>query len=371
LFLQVLQLCREAGLVTLGHVSLDGTKIEANASKHKAMSYERMQKDMVRLQGEIRELLSHAEQADRKDDARLGSNNPESDLPEELRRREGRLQRIREAKAALEAQARRARIEALRKQAERARATAQCSEDPSERKRARTRAAKREKAARALGATEEDDSDEGPPTESADAMPSHRTPTTRQGVPKPKAQRNFTDPESRIMEHGGEIVQAFNGQIAVDAQAQVIVAHGLSNQSPDTHHLIPMMCRVKRNCGRRPDRMTADAGYWAPENASWCENAGIDAYISTSRRKHERDDNPVRGPPDGPRAKMQAKVSEEEGRRIYSRRKCIPEPVFGQIKGARGFRRFSMRGLRKVAGEWGFVCACHNLLKLRRARQRI
>jgi hypothetical protein len=334
------------------------------------MSYERMQKDMVRLQAEIRDLLSHAEQADRQDDARLGRDKPESDLPEELRRREGRLKRIREAKAALEAQARQARIEALREQAERARTTAEGSEDPSERKRARTRAAKREKAARALGATEKDDSEEGPSTESVEAMPSHRTPTTQEGLPKPKAQRNFTDPESRIMEHGGEIVQAFNGQIAVDAQAQVIEAHGASNQSPDTHHLIPMMSRVERNCGRRPDRMTADAGYWAPENASWCEKAGIDAYISTSRRKHGRDDNPVRGPPDGPKAKMQTKVSQEEGRRIYSRRKCIPEPVFGQIKGARGFRRFSMRGLRKVAGEWGLVCACHNLLKLSRARQR-
>lgn len=130
-----------------------------------------------------------------------------------------------------------------------------------------------------------------------------------------------------------------------------------------------MMCRVERSYGSRPIVVTADAGYWAAKNASWCEEMGIDAYISTSRRKHDGTEGSVRGPPDAPMAKMQAKVSGEEGRRVYRRRKCIPEPVFGQIKGARGFRRFSMRGLEKARGEWGFVCACHDLLKLFRARQ--
>lgn len=395
LFQQVVRLARGAGLVKMGHVSLDGSKVDANASKHKAMSYDRMQTDEQRLEAEIQALLARAEDQDQADDARLGVDVTQTDLPGELKRREDRLARIRAAKAALEADARETRAAQLRKQAERARAVAAASEDPAERERAERRAERRGAAADALtvgddgepsgsGSASGAPSDDGgrsttgaaPAGGTADEigageLPVHHPKVTRDGAPKASAQRNFTDPDSRIMERGGQFTQAYNGHIAVDDEWHVIVGQGASNQAPDTDYFIPMLERVQDTVGALPEKATADAGFWSPENARWAEEHGVDAYISTQRQRHRSpptDPAEPLGPTATPQQRMRHKVSTPQGRAIYRRRKCLPEPVFGQIKQAMGFRRFSMRGLEGARGEWGLVCMCHNVRRLHAAR---
>lgn len=390
LFGQVVRLAREAGLVKMGHVSLDGSKVDANASKHKAMSYDRMDKDEQRLEAEIRDLFARAEDQDRADDDRLGAGAPETDLPGELKRREDRLARIRAAKTALEAAARETRAAQLREQAERARELAVSSDDPAERERASRRAERREAAADALVARDGDENPSGcdsgtvggplgisepPGTKSekrrAGELPVHHPKVTRDGTPQARAQRNFTDPESRIMERGGQFTQAYNGHIAVDDEWHVIVGQGASNQSPDTEYFIPMLERVQATVGQLPEKATADAGFWSPVNARWAEEHGVDAYISTQRQRHgapPTDPAEPPGPAATPQQRMRHKVSTPDGRAVYRRRKCLPEPVFGQIKQAMGFRRFSMRGLEKARGEWGLVCMCHNVRRLHAAR---
>ena len=363
LFKQTVGLCERAGMVKLGLVALDGTKIQGNASKHKAMSYERMQEDEKRLEDEIRKLLECAEQTDRAEDQRFGENQREEDLPAELRRRQGRLEKIRAAKRALEEEARHARTEALERRAAAQEAKAAVESNPAERKRAATRARKaRDQAA---DIAEHFDDDAPPPSLGATGtgLSTHRVPTTPDGKPKPKAQRNFTDAESRIQQSGGLILQGYNCQAAVDAKAQVIVAQGVTNQPPDNHHLQPMLEQATQNVGRRPEAAAADAGYWAPENVEYGEAQGIDLYISTRRAHRGRPPPP---PPDdtSPRSIMARKLASKAGGAIYARRKAIVEPVFGQIKEARGFRRFLLRGLRKVGGEWAMLTATHNLLKL-------
>lgn len=402
LFRQVVRLAREAGLVKMGHVSLDGSKVDANASKHKAMSYDRMQTDERRLEAEIRDLLARAEDQDRADDARLGAGVPETDLPGELKRREDRLARIRAAKAALEADARETRAAQLREQAQRAREVAAACDDPVEQERVERRAERRDAAAAALTAAEDDEpsgpgsasgapgepgppSDAGPSTTGAAPaggaagevqareLPVHRPKVTRDGAPKASAQRNFTDPDSRIMERGGQFTQAYNGHIAVDDEWHVIVGQGASNQAPDTEYFIPMLERVQITVGKLPEKATADAGFWSPENAAWAEDHGVDAYISTQRQRHgapPTDPADPPGPAATPQQQMRHKVSTPAGRAVYRRRKCLPEPVFGQIKQAMGFRRFSMRGLEKARGEWALVCTCHNVRRLHAARHR-
>ena len=167
------------------------------------------------------------------------------------------------------------------------------------------------------------------------------------------------------MKRGGSYLQGYNIQIVVDEDHQIIVAEGVSNQAPDQLHLIPMLSRVEKNTGRLPRCLTADAGYMSQEGAEHCEKSRVDAYIAPSRQRHGRHDHES-APRDESRAwaEMWSKLATEEGKRIYSRRKVIVEPVFGQIKEARGFRRFSLRGLRKVRGEWTLIALCHNLLKL-------
>lgn len=367
LFRQVVGLARRAGLVKLGHVSLDGSKVDANASKHKAMSYDRMEKDEQRLEAEIRDLLARAEDQDRADDGRLGTGVPETDLPAELLRREDRLVRIRAAKTALEADARETRAAQLREQAERARERAASSDDPVEQARASRRAERRDAAARAL------DRDDGVEAEvlGTRELPVHHTKATRAGSPQPSAQRNFTDPESRIMERGGQFTQAYNGHIAVDDEWHVIVGQCASNQAPDTEYFIPILERVQDTVGQLPEKVTADAGFWSPENSGWAEEQGVDAYISTQRQRHgapPTDPAEPPGPKATPQQRMRHKVGTTEGRAIYRRRKCLPEPVFGQIKQAMGFRRFSMRGLHKARGEWALVCMCHNVRRIHAAR---
>jgi transposase len=315
IFLQVLLLCQKAGLVKLGHVALDGTKVKANASKHKAMSYEHMQKKTDELAAEIARLLAEAEATDTVEDTRYGKGKRGDELPEELRYRERRLKKIQEAKQALEEEARQ-EVQAAQ-----------------------------------------------PAADKAEVGTDVRV--------KPKAQRNFTDPDSRIMRDGATkaFEQAFNGQVAVDSANQIIVAAGVTQECNDKQQVESMVERMKANLGGAcPKRMTLDNGYYSDDNVGVLRRAGIDAYIATGRRKHGE------APPPAPRGRIPKGLTEKErmtrklrtvkGRCTYAKRKEIAEPVIGQIKEARGFRRFLLRGFGKVNAEWLIICLTHNLLKL-------
>lgn len=333
LFKQVLKLCIEAGLVKLGQVALDGTKLKANASKHKAMSYRRMKEKELELEKKVAELLSAAERADVEDDARLGKWNKDEELPAELRLAKTRLERIRAAKAALEAEAKAA----------------------AEQEREEAKQTKR-------GKPLDDDVGGG----SAE-LPSHSPAHTKDGVPTDKAQRNFTDAESRIQKTGDGFVQGFNAQAVVDAEAQVIVAQALTNQSPDVEHLAPMVALVEENCGALPEVLSADNGYFSEKNVALLERAGIDAYLAAGRDKHGSESTPARGRPPSNltvKQRMARKLKTKAGRAVYARRKAIVEPVFGQVKGARGLRQLLRRGIEAARDEWALICATHNLLKL-------
>ncbi len=259
LFLQVLKLCQAAGLVKLGHIALDGTKVQGNASKHKAMSYERMLKSELQLTEEIDALMRRSEEVDSAEDERFGKGQREEDVPAELHRREKRLKKIREAKARLEAEAAEARARALREQAARARERSETSDDATGRKRAATIAKKQAAQAKELAPDKDDDDLEPPKT--GDGLPKHEPQAATDGKPRDKAQMNFTDPDSRIMESGGAFLQGYNGQIAVDEAQQIIVAQSVSNLSPDNGALIPLLEQVRANCGRLARATTADAGY--------------------------------------------------------------------------------------------------------------
>jgi len=324
LFTQVLKLCMRAGLVKLGHVSLDGTKLRANGSKHKAMSYDRMKAQEAELSKKVEELLAAAEAADAEDDAKYGKDRRGDELPPELQRTESRLARIRAAKAALEAEA---------------------------------------KAAHEKEERERND----PPRGASGGLPSHQVPHTNEGKPTEKAQRNFTDPESRIQKTNDGFVQGYNAQAVVDEQTQVIVAQALTNQSPDPEHLVPMIEQVKQNCGKYPAKLSADTGYYSDMNVAHADACHIDPYIATGRQKHGTSPPPARGrPPAGLSAKerMARKLRTKRGRTQYAKRKKIVEPVFGQIKEIRGLRRVLRRGVEAARTEWAFFCTTHNLLKL-------
>jgi len=219
-------------------------------------------------------------------------------------------------------------------------------------------------------APEGDDDDFSPPTTN-DGLPKHEPQTKTDGSPHDKAQMNFTDADSRIMESGGSFLQGYNCQAAVDEDSQIIVGQAVGNKCPDNGNLVPMAEQVLCNCGQAPATMTADAGYWEPNAQEICEQLGVDVYISTRRHKHgefEPACEPV-SEDDNALAKMRHKCATKAGKQIYARRKAVVEPVFGQIKEARGFRRFMLRGLRKVQAEWAFVCTGHNVLKLYKACQ--
>lgn len=367
LFRQVLTMCVRAGLSSVGHVSLDGTKIEANASKHKAMSYGRMKDEEKRLMAKAEELLFRADEVDAAEDERYGVGQKPEDLPEEFRRADTRLQKIREVKAALEKEAAETRSTQLRALAagEERRATTATSE--RDRKQAKARARREREQADQIVLPTSDDDDE-PPTAGATGMPSHRVPTTTEGNPTDKAQRNFTDPDSRIMVRNGTFLQGYNAQSAV-SDAHLIVAHGVSNQPPDHEHLVPMLERVKENCAEAARTFSADSGYFSADNVAYCETEGIDAYVAVGRRDLDSADIgklPMTAAGEA-RSRMHEKLTTTAGRATYAKRKAIVEPVFGCIKAAVGFRRFSLRGLEKVRAEWAIVCTCHNLLKLFRS----
>ena len=373
LFKQVLQLCRKAGLVKLGRVAIDGTKVQANASKHKAMSYQRMQELEKRLEKEIDALLEQAEQVDAEEDARFGPGQRDEDLPGELQRRETRLERLRQAKAELEEEARASRAATLRERARSLRErAAQESDSEHARKVCLTRARRYMEEAKQLDGFDDDDA---PPPGASDELPRHRVRTQADGTPHPKAQRNFTDPDSRIMESGGTFLQAYNGQAAVDGSGQIILAEDLTNQSPDNGNLAPMIQQVEANCGQAPDKATADAGFWRPDVAEICTQLGTEVYVATERRRRwDGNDTVTEGEPSEDLSALEAmrwKLRTEEGREVYAERKWIVEPVFGQMKEIQGFRRFLLRGLEKARAEWSLQCLTHNLLKLFRSQEAI
>jgi len=373
LFVQVLRLCQAAGLVKLGHVALDGTKVSANASKHKAMSHERMCKTEEELTAEVEALLRQAQEIDEAEDKLYGKNKRGDELPEELARREKRLGVIRRAKAALKAEAAAARARELEQRAEDARNAATTAEAAA-REKAQSRVEQAETAAsKAADKAIETAEAAGMPVpdllpRDPEDLPSHQVRTDCDGNPDPKAQRNFTDPDSRIMKLGGDYVQGYNCQASVDEHSQVIVAQAVTNEPPDPEHLIPVMILLACECGMLPGVLTADNGYFSDANAAWCAEWGIDAYLATGRLPHG-----AAALPDGRRespakAAMREKLSTAQGRQTYSRRKAIVEPVFGQIKDARGLDRFLLRGLAKIRGEWSLMCTTHNLLKLYRRK---
>lgn len=310
LFGQVLQLCQAAGLVRLGHVSLDGTKVRANGSKHKAMSYERMLQKEHTLEAEIQGWFEEAERQDREEDAENGPDDDGYSLPQELAESEKRLETIRAAKARLEEEARR--------KAE------QAGKDPAE------------------------------------AVVSART------------QTNFTDPDSRIMHTPDGFQQCYNAQAAVDADSQVIVAQEVSQAPPDVQRLRPMLERLKELNGRPPKELSADAGYASEANFAALDEAAVYAVIALRRYRRDEpagaDPAPVRSTNRWPhRNQMRERLLSEEGKAKYKLRKQTVEPVFGQIKAARNFRQFLRRGLAPVQAEWSLVCTAHNLLKLGKA----
>jgi transposase len=386
LFVQILRFCQEAGMVSLGHVALDGTKVQANASKHKAMSHERMLKAEAQLEKEIKELMRKAEILDAQEDGKYGKGKLGSDLPKELRRRQDRLEKIKQARKALEAEAAAAAARDRAKQAAAAEAAAAAAAvtdaEEGEQQKLRDKADRsREKAETAKNlaiekAQEAGLEPEGLEPQEADAMPHRGLAHRADGSPKASAQRNFTDPDSHIMKSDGNLLQGYNCQAAVDGDHQVIVAMGVSNQPPDPEHLVPMLERTIANTGACPETFIADAGYWSEENATACEEQGVDPHIATGRQPHGQPPPPIYGPiPKDLDAKgrMARKLRKKEGREIYARRKTIVEPVFGQTKEARGLRRFLLRGLEKVNGEWLLWGTTHNINKLWRhvKRQRL
>jgi transposase len=380
LFIQVLRLCQKAGLVSLGTVALDGTKVKANASKHKAMSHERMLKSERQLEAEMRALLRKAEIIDAQEDGQYGKGNRGDELPVELQRRSSRLEWIRKAKAELEAEAAAAKARQRQEQAEAAELEAAETEGSGDAQLSR-RAARRARGARkrvddaqklAIATAEAAGLESPVFTAELDAvaMPQRQLPSDTSGNPKPQAQRNFTDSDSHILKGADGWIQGYNCQAAVDGDHQVIVAIGVSNQPNDAVHLLPMLERIQANTGELPNALIADAGYCSTANLEACEEKGLNAYVSTSRQQHGQRPRPSRGRPPkdlDARGRMERKLRSKAGQAIYALRKTVVEPVFGQIKGARGLDRFRLRGLEKVNGEWALMATTHNILKLFRA----
>lgn len=361
LFLQVLQLCQRAGLVKLGQVAVDGTKMQANASKHKAMSYVRMQAEEARLQAEVERLLASADKVDAEEDALYGVGQRGTELPEELKRRETRLKKIREAKAALEQEAREQRAKELREQVKVREKAAQTQSS--------SKAAKGEatKAAHARDRAKELDGRDETPAPAQGELPWRTMEVEVEGTPKPTSQRNFTDPQSSIMPGRHGFIQGYNCQAAVDAAHQIIVAADVGNQSVDNALLRPVAEQVQDNTGSLPQVLLADTGYWNPAIVDQLGDLGIEVLVAVKRERHGVPTQATEGPPPPDltgRDKMRWRLSTPEGRARYARRKAVVEPVFGQIRVGQRFNRLSFRGLPAVRSEWKLVAACHNLLKL-------
>lgn len=328
LFVQVLKLCQKMGMVKLGHVALDGTKVKANASKHKAMSYERMKEVEPQLAAEVERWLSQAESDDGAEDVKHGADRRGDELPEHIVRKQQRLEKIREAKAALETEA-----------AAEARARKQDKEDAQQ------------------------------AAERGERAPAPRVKHPRHhidGTPNAKTQRNFTDPESKLMKTKDGFIQGYNAQAAVDASSQVIVAEMLLSEQNDVGALAPMLARIKQNIGRQARELSADTGYCSEANLRELSRRHVRGYIATGRQRHGASAPRTQlGKTPGTRAHaMRLRLARGGFRSRYRLRKQVVEPVFGQVKSALGFTQFLLRGTQKVACEWRLICTAHNLRKL-------
>jgi hypothetical protein len=318
LFVQILKLCRAAGLVKLGHVAPDGTKLQANASVHKAMSYRRMLEAERKLAAEVEQWFARAEASDSEEDRIHGADRRGDEMPGWVADKAARLERLRAAKAALEAEAK---------------------------------------------APPPDDDGPGP---SSGMMKSGRPQRGRDGGPPDRAQRNFTDPDSRIQPTRGGVIQGYNAQIAVDGAHQIILAQRLQTNAADRGALKPLLGALRRDLRANPKEVSADAGYCDEDNLAHLARRRIDAFIAPGRKRHaDKDPAGRRRSRRGSRVGAMALKLRRAGHRSrYRLRKQIVEPVFGQIKHARGFRQFLLRGLDKVRSEWALICTAHNLLKL-------
>jgi transposase len=324
LFVQILQLCRKAGLVELGHVALDGTRLKANASKHKAMSYGRMRQAEAALAAEVEGWLARAEREDTADDAAHGREKRGDELPDWVADKQARGARLRAAKAALEAEA--------------------------------------------GAAPPPPDAEPGPSSGMSDRGRPRRAPD---GGPPERAQRNFTDPDSRVLKTKDGFIQGYNGQLAVDAGHQIIVAQRLTTHGSDQAGLIPLVDAARAALGRKPREVSADAGFCRDDNRAALAARGIRGYLAPGRAAHGTPDPSGRRrlQPGSRMAAMAAKLKRAGRRSRYRLRKQTVEPVIGQIKQARGFRQFLLRGFAKVEAEWALICTAHNLTKLLAARR--
>jgi transposase len=318
LFVAVARLAKELGLVKLGTVALDGTKVKAHASKHKAMSYGRMKEQEQKLTQEIEALLERARVTDAQEDDRWGADQGEQELPKELQRRQDRLVKIQAAKA---------RVEERQAQADRER-----------------------------GRHPEDGQRRGDGAGRPFKRPF--------GVPEDKAQDNFTDPESRIMKLGGSFEQCYNAQAVVDADSQLIVASGLGNNAADNEELVPMVEAVKENLGELPKRALADTGFRSEDSFAKLEKYKEEMEVLVALGREGKDQAAIDPKQYPATVRMAERLASKEGQAHYRRRKAIVEPVFGWIKHAMGFRQFSLRGLDKVTGEWGLVCLALNMRRM-------
>jgi transposase len=325
LFVQVLKLCQAAGLVKLGHVAIDGSKLRANANRHKAMSYARMKRAESELQAEIEGWLKTAEAEDQADDAAFGEARRGDEMPQWVADKQQRLERIKQAKAALEAEAK-------------------------------------------LSSSDLDPDGPGP---SSGMRKSGRDLRAEDGGPPDRAQRNFTDPDSRIQPTAQGFIAGYNGQIAVDGAHQIIIAQRLTTNPADHHGLMPLIDQAKANLGRQLSEVSADSGFANEANLEALAERCVNAYLAPAPVRRGKDGR------DGQRdrkhkplmAAMAQKLKRAGRRSRYRLRKQIVEPVFGQIKQPRGFRQFLLRGLKKVQGEWSLICTVHNLNKLASANQ--
>lgn len=367
LFVQIVQICVRAGLIEGRDVVLDGTKVQANASRHSAMSHERMVEVEKRLTDEVDGWLKRAAEADAAEDAVEEERAARKETAQaEVERRISRRERIRAARAALEQEAQEARAAELREREEAHRSAAEEAARAGEEKEAARKSALAEKA-RAEAETLVPEPPPVPPP--AEDLPQHHPEHRADGTPDPKAQRNFTDPESRIMKTAkGAFDQCFNSQAVVDGRIHLIVAHGLSNQAPDSQYLPPLLERTIANLGKAPDSLTADAGYMSETNAITAEERGVTPYLAMAReRRSWPPPEPVEGaPPDGAdaQARMASRLKTREGQARMRARKSTVELVFGIIKATMGFRQFLLRGLTKARGEWALVCTAYNIRKV-------
>jgi transposase len=343
LFAQVLLLCRQAGLVKLGHVAVDGTKLRANASKHKAMSYQHMVQQEPKLAAEVQSWLDQAAAADAAEDAEHGADRRGDEMPDWMADKQRRLERIRAAKAQLEAEAK-------------AGPDASDPDGPGP----------------SSGMQERGHRKKTKPAAPADASPSTGTPADpapADPTPPDRAQRNFTDPDSRIMPSGGGFVAGYNGQIAVDAAHQIITAQRVSTNPADFDALASLVDGIVDALGKAPAEVSGDTGFASEANLHAMDERGVRPYLCPGRLRHGSTDPAAKRVLNRtPRMQAMADSMRRAGRRSrYRLRKQVVEPVFGHIKHARGFRQFLLRGLTKVRGEWAMLCTAHNLLKLHAA----